>query len=773
MVRTLFFNEKKRRVLRASVVKTFLALLISINLAAQTSEGRNFWFGFMEHYDIGQNSMVVMISSKYNTGGTVRMPLNNWQSNFTVAANDVTIIKLPAYAENTGSENLADKGVQVVSELPVSVYIHQYHSMRSEATMVLPVESLGNEYYALSYRGYGSGNLVYPSEFLLAGIQDDTEITIRLSDQTLGGKAAGTEFTILLNAGETYQVQAMNSAGDLSGTYITGDKNFNLLAGCRWIPLPAGCDFRDNLLEQMLPVSTWGKQFVTASHAEMPYDVFRVMASEDGTQVTVKGASTAQFSLDAGAFYEYNTGESTFITANKPIAVAQYLIGSTCSGHSVGDPAMVMLNSIEQIRDTVTLYNSSLENIVENYINVILKTQDVDVTSFDGQPLAAAGTVLPVTGNPDFSFARLTVQPGAHTIISGGCGVIATAYGYGNLESYAYGGGASFKPINANSLIPEGGCLNDTIFFKTEFKQPRHELLWDFGDGATSTNPNFAHVYDELGTYTVKLYLTDNCLNIKDTISRDILITLRQAAAVSGDKEACIGGAVALGAEDLPGARYVWAGPNNFFSPEQYPLLNNVQPQNAGQYQVIGIISGCASWPAFADVTVHALPEPQLGNDTLACGDDSYPLVVLNPGNFTNYLWQNSAAGPNFNVVQEGSYWVLVTDEHGCEAADSVFVRDLCPTRYYIPNIFSPDDDGVNDYFSVYGSDMASLQLSVYDRWGNLLFQSESLDAHWDGRFQGKPVNPGVYVWVARISGFLADGEAFSTTESGSVTVLR
>ncbi|MBK8969474.1 MAG: gliding motility-associated C-terminal domain-containing protein [Lewinellaceae bacterium] len=755
------------------MVNLLLVLLLSGNLAAQTSEGRNFWFGFMEHFDVGQNSMVVMISSKYNTSGVVRMPLYNWETNFTVAANDVTIIQLPAYAENTGSEQTAPRGIQVQSILPVSVYIHQYHSMRSEASMVLPVESLGNEYYALSYRGYGNGNTTYPSEFLLVGIQDETEITIRLSDQTLGGKAAGATFTVLLDAGETYQVQARYATNDLSGTHITGNKNFNLLAGCRWIPMPAGCDYRDNLLEQMLPVSTWGKQFVTATHAQMPYDIFRVMASENGTNVTVKGAAATQFTLNAGEFYEYNTGESTFISADKPIAVAQYIIGSTCSGYGVGDPAMVMLNSVEQIRDTVTLYNSSLENIVENYINVILKTQDIDVTSFDGQPIADLVGVIPVTGNPDFSFARLKVQPGAHTIISGGCGVIATAYGYGDLESYAYGGGASFKPINATSLIPEGGCLNDTIIFKTEFKAPRHELLWDFGDGATSTDPNFAHVYTALGSYTVKLYLTDNCLNIKDTISRVILITLRQAATVTGDKEACAGGAVALGAEDLPGARYEWTGPNNFFSPEQYPLLPAVQPTAAGQYQVIGIISGCATWPAFAEVTVHPLPRPDLGADTLACSKDSYPLVVLSPGSFAHYQWQNNTTGPNFNVVQEGDYWVQVTDANGCVGSDTVFVEDRCPTRYYIPNVFSPNDDGVNDYFSVHSADMESLILTVYDRWGNLLFRSESQDARWDGRFQDKPVNPGVYIWMAQISGYREDGAFFETTESGSVTVVR
>jgi gliding motility-associated-like protein len=100
-------------------------------------------------------------------------------------------------------------------------------------------------------------------------------------------------------------------------------------------------------------------------------------------------------------------------------------------------------------------------------------------------------------------------------------------------------------------------------------------------------------------------------------------------------------------------------------------------------------------------------------------------------------------------------------------------VRDLCPTRYYIPNVFSPNDDGVNDYFSIFGSDILGLQLSIYDRWGSLLFQSSDIEARWDGYYRGKAMLPGVYVWVAQIEGYRADGTFFTATEKGSVTLVR
>lgn len=753
------------------------AVVLPACAAAQTNEGTEFWFGFMHHHDPGQNQMVAMITSKYNTSGVIRMPGYNWEQTFSVAANSVTIVSLPANAESTNSEVLEKRGIQVVTQLPSSVYIHQYFSMRSEATVVLPVSSLGDEYFVMTYNGYQEGG-VYPSEFLLVGLEDDTELTVTVSDKTKGGKAAGETFGITLQAGDTYQVQSLlGTTGDLTGSYIKGNKKFNVLSGCRWTQMPVGCFYRDNLLEQMYPVATWGRQFVTAPFAHMPYDVFRILAAEDNTEVTVQSAGgTLQYTLNSGKFVEYKRSEATYISASRPIAVMQYLIGSNCSGYSTGDPSMVLLNSVEQIRDTVTLYNSSFEDITENYIAIITKTSDVPLTTFDGQLLQNTNAVIAPAGpNDAFSYAILSVNTGAHTIISQGCGVIAMAYGYGYVESYAYGGGASFKPLNAKSLIPEGGCLNDTLDFNTQLPEPRYSFLWDLGDGTSSTKASFSHVYTSLGTFKVTLYLTDNCLNLHDTLTRDVLITLRQAATISGDPELCEGGTIQLGVTDLPGARFEWTGPGGYFSEAQYPVIGNAVPAQSGPYSVIGIISGCATYPATAVVQVYPTPQPELGSDDIFCpiDDPVDSLPVLYPGNYSAYQWQDGSNAPVYYVQVEGLYRVIVTDENGCIAADSVYIREICPTLYYIPNVFSPNDDGINDLFEIAGRDIQSIHLSVYDRWGGLMFESDEVNARWDGKYRGKPVNPGVYTWVAQIGGFYKDGTTFVKTEYGSVTVVR
>ncbi|NNF34677.1 MAG: hypothetical protein HKN68_11235, partial [Saprospiraceae bacterium] len=223
------------------------------SLSSQSNEGKVFWFGFMEHLDVGQNTMVAMITSKYNTSGTISVPNNGWSQQFSVSANDVVIINLPSNIENIGSEVKRSLGVKLTSEDPVSVYIHQYHNARSEASVVLPMSSLGKEYYVMTYTGVTRNGTVHPSEFLIVAPQDETTINITLSDDSERGKSAGTSFSILLNAGETYQVQADLGSGDLSGTHISGDKNFAVFGGNSWTEVPTGCAFRDNLLEQMFP----------------------------------------------------------------------------------------------------------------------------------------------------------------------------------------------------------------------------------------------------------------------------------------------------------------------------------------------------------------------------------------------------------------------------------------------------------------------------------------------------------------------------------------
>ncbi len=164
-----------------------------------------------------------------------------------------------------------------------------------------------------------------------------------------------------------------------------------------------------------------------------------------------------------------------------------------------------------------------------------------------------------------------------------------------------------------------------------------------------------------------------------------------------------------------------------------------------------------------------------LGPDTLVCDDKDFYLDAMDPG-AASYLWQDGSNLPQLLTRDPGMYHVEVSDGQ-CVFSDSVFVdfRECFYFYSFVPNAFSPNGDGVNDYFypelnpAVAISDF---QFSIFDRWGNLIFQSEEIDARWDGRFNGENMTPGVYIYDLRMRYQDDDGQG-SFEKAGDVTVIE
>ena len=748
------------------------AILVTGNLYSQSSEGTDFWVGFMEHVNTNDNTKVLMITAKVNTSGTVTMPLLGWTSNFDVVANEVKIVYLPWNAETVGSEAYEKTGIHVVANDVVSVYAHQYANNRSEAALVLPTAALGNEYLVMSYFGFlGNNGDVHPSEFLIIGIEEETKITITPSDVTKNGRLAGTPFSITLGPGDSYQVQSAEASdGDLTGSEILGDKNFAVFAGNKWTQVPRNCTYMDNLYEQMYPVETWGRKFVTVPSENVVYDIFRIMAAEDGTKIYQDNALIG--TIDRGEFLEERVnGFSTYFEGDKPILIAKFNVGASCSGQTggVGDPSMVFLNSVEQTRDSITLYSSAFENISDNFIDLIVRTADTAEVYLDGNKIANSFFVV-VSGNSDYSYAQVRVNSGTHNLYNNGCGIIATAYGYGDFESYSYSGGANFKKINVNP-IPDGGCLNDTIFFTTGLPEGKAMVLWDFGDGTFSDELEPGHIYNDLGSYDVELVVFDLCLQTVDTINQTIYVTLRDTIMTGDDFEVCTGTEIQLSSTDVSDARYEWTGPNGFFSEEQNPLLIETISEMSGEYSVVGIVSGCATYPAIQVIDIHPVPFPYLGNDTTICYEGP---IFLDGGEWTEYRWQDGNSAREYTVSGPNIYVLNVTDDIGCQGLDSVEITERCPPALFMPTGFTPNDDGFNDIFKISATDMIRFEISIYNRWGQLVFRTSNPDEHWDGSLaSGRKASEGVYVWHVNYDWPGIDGFTYQRAESGTVTLIR
>ena len=128
-----------------------------------------------------------------------------------------------------------------------------------------------------------------------------------------------------------------------------------------------------------------------------------------------------------------------------------------------------------------------------------------------------------------------------------------------------------------------------------------------------------------------------------------------------------------------------------------------------------------------------------------------------------------ACAEPNADPTATTRYTITVTDPAGCKLSDSVLVAVVSP-GLLIPTGFSPNGDGVNDVFHVLNKNLAKIDLAVFDRWGNKVYETNDWTVGWDGTYKGMKQEIGVYVWECSYQ-FL--GETTLKTSKGNVTLIR
>jgi gliding motility-associated-like protein len=144
---------------------------------------------------------------------------------------------------------------------------------------------------------------------------------------------------------------------------------------------------------------------------------------------------------------------------------------------------------------------------------------------------------------------------------------------------------------------------------------------------------------------------------------------------------------------------------------------------------------------------------------------------LLDAGIYYTYLWNDSTTGRFLMAYKPGTYFVDVTGQCG-EGTDTLNLH-LLDCDFFVPNVFTPNGDGINDYFEVVSKNLYSYRLSVYNRWGEKIFGSEQIETQWDGTYKGEACAEGPYFWVAEYSRKSNFGEIKQLKVQGSITLLR
>lgn len=260
----------------------------------------------------------------------------------------------------------------------------------------------------------------------------------------------------------------------------------------------------------------------------------------------------------------------------------------------------------------------------------------------------------------------------------------------------------------------------------------------------------------EAGTYVLEMRTV--CETVIDSIriGYDSLLTVD----VGNDTSLCQGERMILDVT-RPDARYLWQDNSTD------PTLTVIQ---SGTYWVELATSNVCG-PVRDSITVSYYPSPSinLGEDTSLCIGDSLVLNLSIPN--ASYLWQDNSTDSTMTISQAGTYWVEVRTM--CELiADGIVVTSLddCTCSLFTPNAFSPNNDGRNESFSPVSScQMSVYQLSIYNRWGNLIFETNQPATSWDGTSKGSSSPEGVYVY--RLTYSFENGPQL--LKSGSITLIR
>ena len=181
----------------------------------------------------------------------------------------------------------------------------------------------------------------------------------------------------------------------------------------------------------------------------------------------------------------------------------------------------------------------------------------------------------------------------------------------------------------------------------------------------------------------------------------------------------------------------------------------------------------CPSVNTTLTVTVLPVPQVDLGADTTLC-EYGTPIALINKAiNLTpsNSIWYDSTSD-NFKIITHpGIYWLQVSNTLGCSNSDSIEIHKSCYID--IPNSFTPNGDGLNDYFFprvLNAKNLSYFSMQIFNRWGQLLFETKKLDgAGWDGKFNATQQPVGVYIYNIEAT---VDGKNIEKYQ-GNVSLLR
>lgn len=551
-----------------------------------------------------------------------------------------------------------------------------------------------------------------------------------------------------------------------------------------------------------------------------------------GTITATYGGGTPpyQVSVDGGAFVAA-TGSpqlfTGFTAGNHTICVKDANACQLCSSIQVNEPAAV---SNTLTKTDVLCRGTNTGTIIVTYGGGVapyfIQVDGGAYSPATGSPQTITGlfagnhTVCVKDNNGCISCKNITIMEPASglsvsaTPTNGTCAsndgsITITAAGGTPAYQYSINNGVSYQASNIFTGIGVGnytvmvkdlnGCtasntttviLNDTMrlelgpdtticFGKSITLQPQTNALTDTFKWTPRTWLDYDTAKNPIATPqdTIKYYLTAKwgVCQRRDSITVNVLH--KPVPFAGNDTLICYKTNAFLHgiATNLSGTvNYAWAPPDSLNTPNQ---ATTIARMDTTRQFVLTVTDNYGCNFSVSDsmwVTMQPVVPAWAGNDTIAWANKPHQLHATGG---LYYMWTPASPldnpfiqDPKAVLTNDTYFTVVVTDGIGCQAEDGVFVKVYQGPEYYIPNVFSPNGDRLNDRFRAIPPGMKStIYFRIYNRLGQLIFETNKWMEGWDGKYKGQNCDMGTYVW--EIKGLDANGRVIEL--KGTVTLLR
>lgn len=329
-------------------------------------------------------------------------------------------------------------------------------------------------------------------------------------------------------------------------------------------------------------------------------------------------------------------------------------------------------------------------------------------------------------------------------------------------------------------------CDSNTVLFAnyTIGNDPVVSRVWDFGDGNTSGIKDPSHRYTQPGTYISSLTVNTQA-GCSKTLTDTIRVYATPSPAIFSDTIVCINETLPFTASlVIPDSvtTWNWTFGNGANAAIQSPSTSY---SSTGRYPVTLEAKNKLGCAGTVSTSIFVPPTPQItvANNPVIPVSSSVLLPVTYSPNIASYTWSppyalscTDCANPTASPKSTTKYQVTATDIYGCSNTNEVTVTVVCNDKnYFVPNTFSPNNDGNNDRFYPRGTGLARVQsMRIYNRMGGLVFERRNFMANdatlgWDGTYKGKKAEMDTYVYVIE---FICENSAIIPFK-GNVTLIR